>query len=113
MACRSRRQRAPCENRANSQSPMPELPIPTKTEAVRTPRVRLRYTATAQPHPEPLPFSRSTYCFAIISVVLHFIGRERYGFFRDELYYIACGNHLAFGYVDQPPLVALVAKVSA
>ncbi len=27
-----------------------------------------------------------------------------YGYFRDELYYIACSNHLAFGYVDQPPL---------
>ena len=28
----------------------------------------------------------------------------RYCYFRDELYYIACSNHLAFGYVDQPPL---------
>src|ERR1041385_8471764 len=27
-----------------------------------------------------------------------------YGYFRDELYYIACSDHLAFGYVDQPPL---------
>ncbi|MBN1995958.1 glycosyltransferase family 39 protein [candidate division KSB1 bacterium] len=27
-----------------------------------------------------------------------------YGIFRDEFYYIACSNHPAFGYVDQPPL---------
>jgi hypothetical protein len=92
---------------------MPELLIPDKTEALRRPSVRLRHTATVQPRTEPLPFSRVVYCCAAIDLVLHFIGRARYGFFRDELYYIACGNHLAFGYVDQPPLVALVAKVSS
>ena len=27
-----------------------------------------------------------------------------YGIFRDELYYLACSQHLDFGYVDQPPL---------
>jgi MFS family permease len=33
-----------------------------------------------------------------------------YGYFIDELYYIACSRHLAFGYVDHPPLsVALLA----
>jgi len=33
-----------------------------------------------------------------------------YGYFRDELYYLACADHLAWGYVDQPPLsIALLA----
>lgn len=35
-----------------------------------------------------------------------------YGVFRDELYYIACARHLDWGYVDHPPLVALVAALS-
>jgi hypothetical protein len=32
-----------------------------------------------------------------------------YGVFRDELYYIVCGRHLAWGYVEHPPMVAAVA----
>ena len=33
-----------------------------------------------------------------------------YGYFRDEFYYIACGRHLAWGYVDHGPIVALQAR---
>jgi hypothetical protein len=37
-----------------------------------------------------------------------------YGYFRDELYYLACARHLAWGYVDHPPLcVALLGMVHA
>ena len=35
-----------------------------------------------------------------------------YGIFRDELYYLVCGHRLALGYVDQPPLVALQARLA-
>ena len=34
-----------------------------------------------------------------------------YGYFRDEFYYIACGRHLAWSYVDHGPVVAVQARV--
>ena len=42
-------------------------------------------------------------------LVLHLLTASRYGYFGDEMYHLACSEHLAWGYVDQPPLIALVA----
>jgi len=46
---------------------------------------------------------------ALAALALHLVVIARYGIFRDELYYLACSEHLAWGYVDQPPLIALIA----
>src|SRR5512138_2450881 len=47
---------------------------------------------------------------AAVKFVLHMYIAPGYGFFADEFYTIALSKHLAFGYVDLPPLVpALVA----
>jgi hypothetical protein len=50
--------------------------------------------------------------FAVFKLLMHFIFNSNYGYFRDELYFIACGEHLAWGYPDHAPLVALMAKTS-
>jgi 4-amino-4-deoxy-L-arabinose transferase-like glycosyltransferase len=42
-------------------------------------------------------------------LLMHLATASRYGYFGDELYFMACGEHLDWGYVDQPPLIALVA----
>ena len=47
---------------------------------------------------------------AAVKFALHMFNAPGYGYFGDELYTIALSRHLAFGYVDLPPLVpALVA----
>jgi len=43
---------------------------------------------------------------------LHMATATRYGYFRDALYYLACADHLAFGYVDQPPLFPFIAWIA-
>jgi 4-amino-4-deoxy-L-arabinose transferase-like glycosyltransferase len=40
--------------------------------------------------------------------ILQIATATRYGYFRDELYYLDCARHLAWGYVDQPPLIGFI-----
>jgi hypothetical protein len=46
---------------------------------------------------------------ALARVALYLVAAPNYGYFRDELYYLACGEHPAWGYMDQPPLIGWMA----
>jgi len=55
----------------------------------------------------------ATLAFPLLALAFHLSTANRYGIFRDELYYVACGRHLALGYVDHPPFVAFVARLAS
>jgi hypothetical protein len=73
----------------------------------------------SQPGPgsasEPLPPLAIGVMFALCAAkfLLHlFTSVHRYGYFRDELYLLDCGRHLAWGYVDMAPLSAVYARLA-
>ena len=49
---------------------------------------------------------------AAIYFAMHMIMATRYGYFRDALYYLACSEHLDWGYVDQPPFIVVIAWIT-
>lgn len=51
-------------------------------------------------------------CLAAFKLILHLITNNQYGYFRDELYYIACSEHLDWGYVDQAPLIGVITSAA-
>jgi len=64
---------------------------------------------TGRPPAPPL----ATDLLAAISgavLLIHTLLSGHYGYFRDELYFLDCGRHLAWGYVDMAPMIALVAR---
>ena len=57
-------------------------------------------------------FDRPELVLGLATLALHLWVNGAYGYFRDELYFIVCGRHLAWGYTDQPPLTPLIAWAS-
>lgn len=49
--------------------------------------------------------------FAAVKLATHLYTSGFYDYFRDELYFIACGRHLDWGYVDHSPLIGVYARI--
>jgi 4-amino-4-deoxy-L-arabinose transferase-like glycosyltransferase len=79
-----------------------------------TPATEFSGHALGQSRARPWALSSTAILAAVAGaeLLVHLAAIRHYGFFRDELYYLACGEHLAWGYVDQPPLIALLAWIS-
>jgi len=52
------------------------------------------------------------FVLAAATLLVHLLVNTGYGVYSDELYFIVCGQHLAAGYVDQPPLIPWIAGLS-
>jgi hypothetical protein len=55
--------------------------------------------------PQALRSDPAIWLIAGLTVAMHMAFASRYDIFRNELYYIVCGRHPAFGYADEPPLL--------
>ncbi len=67
-------------------------------------------TVPAILHDDCVPLG--AWVIAAAYVVLELAVSDRYGFQQDELYFLVASHHLAFGYVDQPPLAVLLARTT-
>src|SRR6185312_1283310 len=76
--------------------------------------------ATTVERPAPTPVRQSpvitgmavVFAIALAKFLFHMYFNNRYGYFRDEFDYMSCGDHLAWGYVDQPPLIPFLVHIS-
>lgn len=51
------------------------------------------------------------WAIALANLLFHVYFNNRYGYFRDEFNYMSCGDHLAWGYVDQPPIIPFLIHI--
>jgi hypothetical protein len=86
-------------------SPGPASPGPASPAAASAP--------PARPAPAGTAPVRWIALIAAVACAVELAVAARYGYHRDELYFLAAGQHPAFGYVDQPSLTPLVARLTA
>ncbi|HXY38628.1 MAG TPA: hypothetical protein VEQ10_03115, partial [Vicinamibacteria bacterium] len=85
--------------------------VPAAAKAARAPAADARSETASQPT-GGLPWT--VWGLAVAVVIIEMAFGPRYGLFRDEYYYLACADHLGWGYVDHPPLsIAVLASVRA
>ena len=69
-------------------------------------------TAVARARRPPALAVRILLLVSGAKLLLHLALANRYGYFRDELYFLDCGRHLDWGYVDHAPMIGLVARLA-
>jgi 4-amino-4-deoxy-L-arabinose transferase-like glycosyltransferase len=69
-----------------------------------------RAAAAGTPHEDRVP--GLVWLIVAVFVALELAVSNRYGFQQDELYFLVASHHLAFGYVDQPPLAVLLSRTT-
>ncbi|HYL91867.1 MAG TPA: glycosyltransferase family 39 protein, partial [Alphaproteobacteria bacterium] len=63
---------------------------------------------------DSLPRAATGWVFGLAAAKLlfHLLTATSYGIFRDEMYYVACSQRMAWGYVDHPPLTVWMAWIA-
>jgi Dolichyl-phosphate-mannose-protein mannosyltransferase len=75
--------------------------------------VPTRLSAASRNHESSLASGMAIiWAIAFAKLLFHIYFNNRYGYFRDEFDYISCGDHLGWGYVDQPPLIPFLIHIN-